>query len=187
MELRDVVLRLAIADDAPALAVLARRTFEDTFARDNRPEDIAQFVTKSFGEAQQRAEIADPEARTLFAELASGLVAFAQLRRQSPPEPSRSEPAVELQRFYVDHAWIGQGLAHRLMQRTLEEAVAMGAGVIWLGVWERNPRAIAFYKKEGFVDVGSHIFQLGADAQTDRVMLRQLRSEVAKGKGGHGT
>jgi GNAT superfamily N-acetyltransferase len=77
--------------------------------------------------------------------------------------------AVELVRFYVDQAWHGQGIAHTLMQKVRDEAARMKK-TMWLGVWERNLRAIRFYAKAGFVDVGSHMFQLGRDRQTDRIM-----------------
>jgi len=74
----------------------------------------------------------------------------------------------------VDHAWHGRGIAQRLMQATIDEAAAAGATTVWLGVWEHNARAIAFYGKHGFVDVGSHEFLVGSDPQTDRVMVRNL-------------
>ena len=81
---------------------------------------------------------------------------------------------IELWRFYVDREWHGRGIAGRLMKTILEEAAGTSAAAVWLGVWERNPRAIAFYRKSGFTDVGAHEFHLGADVQTDRVMVRDL-------------
>ena len=79
--------------------------------------------------------------------------------------------AYELHRFYVDRPSQGTGVAQRLMAAVQDAARAAGARHLWLGVWEHNPRAIRFYAKRGFVDVGSHDFVLGADRQTDRVML----------------
>ncbi len=61
-----------------------------------------------------------------------------------------------------------------LMQATLEAAVAAGARTLWLGVWEHNPRAIAFYRKFAFVEAGTHDFLLGRDRQTDLIMMRPL-------------
>ena len=49
-----------------------------------------------------------------------------------------------------------------------------GCDVVWLGVWERNPRAISFYRKVGFAEVGEHVFQLGSDPQRDVVMALTL-------------
>jgi ribosomal protein S18 acetylase RimI-like enzyme len=79
--------------------------------------------------------------------------------------------AIELVRFYVDAALQGRGLAHTLMQAALS-AAAQRARTMWLGVWERNARAIAFYAKWGFIDIGDHVFMLGSDRQTDRIMWR---------------
>ncbi len=169
---RDVVIRTAHAADAPALADLARRTFEDTFAADNDPANIETHVAHAFGAAQQASEIANPDIVTLVAETDGALVAFAQLRRRPAPACVRASRPIEVWRFYVERAWHGGGLATRLMDASLERAASLGADVVWLGVWERNPRAIRFYGKHGFVDVGTHVFQVGADAQTDRVMQR---------------
>jgi len=81
---------------------------------------------------------------------------------------------VEVWRFYVDRAWHGAGVARPLMDAALEAARELGAGSVWLSVWERNPRAIAFYTKCGFRDVGSKLFIVGSDRQTDRVMAREI-------------
>ena len=81
---------------------------------------------------------------------------------------------VEIYRFYVDATAHGTGVAQRLMSEALAAARDLGGTHAWLGVWERNPRAIAFYFKCGFRDVGRQLFQLGADSQTDRVLERRL-------------
>jgi ribosomal protein S18 acetylase RimI-like enzyme len=81
---------------------------------------------------------------------------------------------VELGRFYVDGSWHGRGLAPRLMAVVRDAARGLGGRTLWLAVWEHNPRAIAFYGKCGFRDVGAQTFVLGADLQTDRVMAGDL-------------
>ena len=81
---------------------------------------------------------------------------------------------IELWRFYVNRQWHGRGTAQALMARVTAEAGDTGAQTLWLGVWERNPRARAFYATCGFIDVGEHVFLFGTDPQTDRVMARPL-------------
>jgi ribosomal protein S18 acetylase RimI-like enzyme len=81
---------------------------------------------------------------------------------------------IEIQRIYVDAAWHGKGIAQALMASLIEAASARGADVAWLGVWERNPRAIAFYAKSGFSPLGSHVFVVGTDPQTDLILGRSL-------------
>ncbi|HEX8395460.1 MAG TPA: GNAT family N-acetyltransferase [Longimicrobium sp.] len=166
-------IRAAQPADAEALAELGARTFSDAFAADNRPEDMAAYMAQAYTPEQMAAELADPWIVTVVAESEGKLVAYAQVGRGSAPPCVTGDP-VELRRFYLDRAWQGSGLAAPLMAEAVRAASFLGGTTFWLGVWERNPRAIRFYTKHGFVDVGSHVFQLGSDAQTDRIMSRPL-------------
>lgn len=168
----NVVVRRGAPADAAALAELAARTFRETFAADNRPEDMALHLSQAYGPRQQGRELADPDIVTLVGDAAGELVAYAQLRRGPAPAGVAGEAPVELWRFYVAREWHGKGLARALMREVDAAAARLGARTLWLGVWERNPRAIAFYAKSGFVDVGSQVFMVGTDAQTDRIMAR---------------
>jgi ribosomal protein S18 acetylase RimI-like enzyme len=106
-----------------------------------------------------------------MAESFSDLVAFAQTREGMRRTRCRVPRRSRLLRFYVDRAWHGRGVAHTLMA-VFAAARARGAQTLWLGVWEHNARAIAFYHRHGFEDVGSHEFVLGTDRQIDRLMAR---------------
>jgi diamine N-acetyltransferase len=160
------MIRRATVADARTLAELGTRTFEETFGSANRREDIEAYLSRTYGEQKQKQEIDDPQMITLVAEEAGSLIAFAQMRVE--------KGRIEIARFYVDRPWQGRGLAHALMQAVIEEAKARQMETIWLGVWERNDRAIAFYRKCGFRDAGSQPFILGSDLQTDRVMIYEL-------------
>jgi diamine N-acetyltransferase len=163
---RKIMIRRAVSADAAALAELAARTFIDAFAAANRAEDIEAFVGATYGEVQQRREIENPDGITLLFEEDGVLHGFVQLRRT----PDSRDGEVEIARFYVDQTRHGRGVAPALMQETIATARELGASTVWLGVWEHNPRAIRFYEKSGFRDVGSHPFLLGTDLQTDRIM-----------------
>jgi len=167
-------IRRGVASDASALATFAARTFHETFAADNRPEDMAAHIASSFGVAQQTRELGDPDVATLLAFRGDALVAFAQLRRKTPPACVAQSRPIELQRFYVDRPVHGTGVAQALMAAARQAARELGGEHLWLGVWERNPRAIAFYAKTGFRDVGSTVFHVGPDRQTDRVLVASL-------------
>ena len=175
----DVVIRSGELADAEALAELAERTFRETFEADNRPEDIALYISQTYGPAQQRQELADANISTFLTHAAGELVAFAQLRREPAPDCVAGEAPIELLRFYVAREWHGRGLAQLLMRRVENAAAAVGAQTLWLGVWERNERAKSFYRKCGFADVGTHVFMLGTDAQTDRIMAKVIGSSPA--------
>jgi ribosomal protein S18 acetylase RimI-like enzyme len=92
----------------------------------------------------------------------------------TPPAAVGGPAPLELKRLYVARAWHGRGVAQALMNAALDAARARSAGTLWLGVWERNPRAVRFYEKYGFARVGEHTFVLGADAQTDWILARPL-------------
>jgi GNAT superfamily N-acetyltransferase len=177
------IIRPGAITDASALAALAARTFHDTFATENTPEDMALHMASAYGTPQQHTELADPDITTLLVELDGQLTGYAQLRSGPPPECVTGDSPIELWRFYVDRAWHGRGVAHELMRRVELEAHRRGARTLWLGVWERNPRARAFYEKCGFVDVGSHVFMVGTDPQIDRIMVRTVPAQSTETHG----
>ncbi len=168
----ETIIRRAVADDAAALAALAERTFIDAFGARNRPEDLALHCAASYGEAIQRGEILDDALATFVAEGSGGFSGYLQLAWGTPPPDIVSARPVEIRRFYVDAPWHGRGLAQALMATAVEFAATRDADLLWLGVWEENPRGIAFYRKCGFAVVGSHVFLVGSDPQRDLLMTR---------------
>jgi ribosomal protein S18 acetylase RimI-like enzyme len=171
-------IRSATLQDAEGLSRLAATTFRDTFEAENSPEDMEQYVAEAFTPRQQADEIADPLSTILVAErrVASGgeLVGYAHLVSGPSPELVTGPAPIELKRLYVARAWHGKGVAQALMDAALDAARARAAKTLWLGVWERNPRAAAFYEKYGFVRVGEHSFILGSDVQTDWILARPV-------------
>lgn len=169
-----MTIRRGTAADAATLAALARETFFDTFAATNDATDMAIHLERAYGVAQQTAELTDPGVITLLVEEAAQAVAYAQLRTGHVPECVTGAGPLELWRFYVRRDWHGRGVAQTLMARVIAEAGQAGAQTLWLGVWEHNHRARAFYGKCGFADAGEHVFLFGTDPQTDRIMAKPL-------------
>ena len=168
------VVRQAIADDADLLAELGARTFCETFAAHNSAEDIAVYLASAFGPALQAIELADPASLFLIAEVDGIAAGYAKLKPGDPPPGVTDEQPVELVRLYVAQEWLGRSVGAALMQACIDEARQKGYHTVWLGVWEHNDRARAFYRKWKFREVGTHIFQLGGDAQTDILMERSI-------------
>jgi len=168
-------IRPATEADVAALTEFGARTFRESFGKDNTAEDMEKHLASAWRTDLQRDEILDPSIDTLIArDLRGNLGGFAMMReRHSPPGVSVLRP-VELWRFYVDKPWQGRVLAQALMNAVEASARARGGRELWLGVWERNERAQAFYRKCGFEKVGEQIFVVGSDPQTDHVMLRKL-------------
>jgi ribosomal protein S18 acetylase RimI-like enzyme len=160
--------------DARRLAALAEATFRDAFATVNAPEDVDLHCRTSYGEALQAAEIADPDMVTLLCEQDDELVGFAQVRWGGAPACVVADAPGEIQRLYVRRDRHGSGVAHQLMSACLVEMTRRRCDVAWLGVWEHNPRAIAFYRKFGFQEVGEHVFAVGNDPQRDLVLARPV-------------
>lgn len=171
------MIRMATAAEAETLARFADRTFREAFAVDNRPDDMDAYCTAAFETDAMRGYLSDASLTTLVMIADDGsLAAYAQLRPKAPDQAATlPEPLLELWRFYVDTVHHGRGIARQLMEAVIDVARGRGAATLWLGVWERNTRAQAFYRKSGFVVVGSHTFVLGADVQTDCLMARSLR------------
>jgi ribosomal protein S18 acetylase RimI-like enzyme len=169
-------IRRAEEGDALALSLLAEATFRAAFAESTSPENMLLHCAANYGQALQLAEIREPSRETWVAEADKRLVAYVQLRLDAASSVASGERPVEVQRFYVDASQHGTGLAHQLMADVFARAEAARAAQLWLGVWERNPRALAFYRKWGFEVVGEHIFKLGDDLQRDLIMRRDVES-----------
>ena len=167
-------IRTARPGDAGRLAQLAETTFRDTFGAENTAQDMDLHCRVNYGEAIQAAEISRQDMLTLLAEAHGELAGFAQLRWGDAPDCVRGRTPGEIQRLYVARDWHGKGVAQALMQASLEAMRTRGSDVVWLGVWERNARASAFYRKSGFVETGDHVFAVGTDPQRDIVMARTV-------------
>jgi GNAT superfamily N-acetyltransferase len=173
-------VRLATARDAAALARAAAAFFRDTFGAANRSEDMDAYVPAAFSEERQAAELSAPDARIWLAvDPTDAIAGYVHLRLGAavPAAASLScDRPAEIARLYADRRWHGHGLGPRLMAAAVSTAREWGADVLWLGVWQQNARAIAFYEKQGFVVVGAQDFLLGADRQRDHVMALRLTS-----------
>ena len=177
----DISVRVATVDDAPLIADLAARTFRETFGPDNTADDMTAYLARSFGLSKQRRELADPSVSYLLASVGDDIAGYAMLQDSRGEAPAcvarkddESAAPVELVRFYVTSQWHGRGVAQSLMSVCFDQARSRGGRTLWLGVWERNARAIKFYEKCGFRDVGAQVFWLGGDRQMDRVLVRSL-------------
>lgn len=173
----DVIsIRLATVNDAKLLTDLAYTTFWDAFADHpkNAPDDLAVYMQQAFSEEQITAELADAKSIFLLAEVDGKLAGYAKLIVESSEDGITAQNPIELSRLYSHQEYLGKGVGQGLMNKGFELAKSNKHDVMWLGVWEYNPRAQAFYTKNGFREVGKHTFQLGTDPQTDLLMQKEL-------------
>jgi ribosomal protein S18 acetylase RimI-like enzyme len=179
----------ARAAEAVDLSAFAIRCFEATFAAFNSRENMDAYLDSALRPTHFRALLESTDAsasppglryelwrarRPHVGREPGEIIAYSMLATDEPPPCVGGECPIELRRLYVDHAYHGAGLAQAMMARVMERARIRGAKTIWLGVWERNFRAQAFYQKWGFERVGEKVFVVGDDPQIDWVMARPL-------------
>jgi diamine N-acetyltransferase len=171
-----LTIRQATVEDARVLTDLAYTTFWDAFAHHpkNAPDDLNHYMRQAFNQEQIAAELVDEKNIFLIADLDGEAAGYSKIVIDNIEPGIVAERPVELSRLYSHQKHLGQGIGQNLMDACFERARSEGRDVMWLGVWEYNPRAQRFYEKNGFRVVGSHVFQLGKDAQTDLLMQREL-------------
>lgn len=171
-----MIIRRATSDDATLLTDLSYTTFWDAFANHpkNAPDDLAHYMRQAFSTEQIAAELADSNSIFLIASIDDKPAGYAKLIVGSIEDGITAARPIELSRLYSHQEYLGRGVGQNLMDACFEFAKSQDHDVMWLGVWEFNPRAHRFYEKNGFRVVGKHTFQLGSDPQTDLLMQREL-------------
>lgn len=168
----ELVLRDGAPQDAALLAAFWRERYAATFGHLYRPEDLAAFFTASYGAAQQGADLAEPGSAHRLVFQDGALCSACQTGPLKLPIDPGDVRAWELRRLYLTAAQQGSGLADQLMDWAFNEARARGAEAIYLGAWERNHRALAFYRRHGFAVVGRYLYPVG-EARDEELILRR--------------
>ncbi|MEW6362687.1 MAG: GNAT family N-acetyltransferase [Acidobacteriota bacterium] len=174
--INEISVRFASVKDAGLIARLAETTFRDAFQDHpkNAPHDLEAYISQAFTQEQIGSELADSRNVFMIAEIGGEAAGYAKLTKGKTEPGITARMPIELSRLYSHQKFLGKGVGQRLLEECFRFAGSEGFDVIWLGVWEYNPRARRFYEKNGFRYVGSHIFQLGTDAQTDLLMQKEV-------------
>lgn len=149
-------------------------TFYNAFIAQNNEADMLLYMKKAFSEQQLKKELLQVDSTFYLAKIAGQTVGYLKINVGAAQNEAVGDAALEIERIYIDTAFIGQGIGRQLMQKALEIAQALGKEKVWLGVWEHNLKAIEFYKKQGFQLFGKHPFILGNDPQTDFLMEKKI-------------
>lgn len=160
-------------NDIPDLYQIARTTFIETFADSNTKEDMQEYLETRLTEKQLRKEFEDSKSEFFIARSGSEPVGYLKVNSGTAQTELNEQESLEIERIYVSSVYHGQRVGQLLYDKALEIAILNNKTSIWLGVWEKNPRAIRFYEKNGFVAFDTHIFKMGNDEQTD-VMMRKV-------------
>lgn len=172
--MKSIELKKVTCIDIDRLQKIGRQTFFETFASENNEENMKKYLDEGFSIEQLTAELNDNNAEFYFATLDDNVIGYLKLNFGPSKTELQDDKGLEIERIYVLKDFHGKSVGQLLYDKAIEIARQKCAAYVWLGVWEENFRAINFYKKNGFVPFGKHIFKLGSDNQNDIMMKRTL-------------
>ncbi len=170
----EIEIKKVTIEELQVLQDISRQTFSETFSATNTEADMQQYLDESFSAGKLAAELSNPDSEFFFAWAGGSVIGYIKLNFDSAQTEIKDSRGMEIERIYVGRKFQGMHAGQVLFKKSLERAKDSKLAYIWLGVWEKNERAIAFYKKNGFRVFGTHLFRLGQDEQTDLMMKLQL-------------
>ena len=170
------ILRCGI-NDLDQLHEISCRTFVETYGEDNTPENMKSHLATVFNKGRLARELLDPKVKYYFANVNGAVVGYLKLNFEGAQTEIKDNESVEIERIYVLKEHQGKKIGKCLMDKALEVARSSDKTCIWLGVWERNVKAIGFYERNGMKKFGTHVFRLGAEEQMDILMRLELTPE----------
>ncbi|WP_078596504.1 GNAT family N-acetyltransferase [Evansella clarkii] len=168
-------IRKCTVADLQKLQEISTVTFNETFKDQNSPENMKAYVEKAFNLEQLEKEVLHPNSQFYIIFVKNELAGYLKVNTSNAQSEEMGEEAIEIERIYIINTFHKQGLGKQLLNKAIEIAEEQNKKKIWLGVWEKNENAIAFYKKLGFVQTGAHSFYMGDEEQTDYIMVKTLR------------
>lgn len=161
-------------NDIELLQQVGRQTFAETFSAGNTEENMTKYLEEGFSVEKLTGELHNPDSEFYFAVNDQDVIGYLKLNFGNSQTELKDSRALEIERIYVLKEFHGKNIGQLLYEKAIQIARQKNAEYVWLGVWEENPRAISFYKKNGFVEFDKHLFKLGNDEQTDIMMKLQL-------------
>ncbi len=168
-----ITLQKVTPNEIDQLQEIGKQTFYETFAGSNSVKDMQKYLDKSFSETKLTAELTDKDSAFFFAKHVNKVIGYLKVNFGQSQTELKDDKALEIERIYVLRQFHGKKVGQMLYDQAIQIARQKNAEYVWLGVWEENPRAISFYKKNGFVEFDKHVFKLGNDEQTD-IMMKLL-------------
>lgn len=160
--------------DVNKLQDISLETFDETFRNQNSPENMEDYLQKAFNLNQLKKEMSNHSSQFFFVYLNKELAGYLKINRMDAQSEQMGEDSIEIERIYIKGKFQKHGLGQFLMNKAIEIAKKESKKKIWLGVWEKNEKAIGFYQKNGFVRTGAHSFYMGNEEQIDYIMTKTL-------------
>ena len=175
-KMTDIEIQKVTLNDIDRLQKIGRQTFYETFSAGNSEENMTKYLAEGFSIEKLTTELSDNNAEFYFATLDDNVIGYLKLNFGQSQTELQDDKGLEIERIYVLKDFHGKSVGQILYDKAIEDAKLKNSDFVWLGVWEENPRAINFYKKNSFVEFDKHIFKLGNDEQTDIMMKLKLNS-----------
>ncbi|NMI05310.1 GNAT family N-acetyltransferase [Paenibacillus sp. SZ31] len=156
------------------LQEISYETFNETFKAQNSPENMKAYLEKAFGLEQLETELSIADSQFLFIYVNHKVAGYMKVNINDAQSEKMGEESLEIERVYIKKVFQKHGLGKVLLHKAIEMAIEHDKRNIWLGVWEKNENAIAFYEKMGFVQTGAHTFVMGDEEQIDFIMTKTI-------------
>lgn len=173
-----VTLRKCSIEDIETIQQIGRQTYFETFVAYNTEENMNDYLQKAFADSKLHKELKNPASEFYVAEKDGKVAAYLKINQSSAQTEPMDSDHLEIERIYVLKEFQKLGLGKLLYDKALERAKELAKSKIWLGVWENNHNALAFYSKIGFERIGQHSFFMGDDEQIDYILLKVVKEEV---------
>ncbi|CAA0190805.1 GNAT family N-acetyltransferase [Tenacibaculum maritimum] len=160
--------------DLEKLILLSKKTYADSFSESNSTENMNDYLKKAFNKQQLEKEIVNTESKFYFIKYNSEIAGYLKLNFGNSQTDIKDSNAMEIERIYILNKFQRKKIGQYLLDFAMEIANHRKLKYIWLGVWKKNLKAIKFYRKNGFKKNGSHPFKMGAETQTDDIMVKNI-------------
>lgn len=172
--LMTIKIKKCTLEDSHRLQEISYETFNETFKHQNSPENMNAYLERAFSLKQLEKELSNISSQFFFIYFHNQVAGYLKVNTNDAQSEKMGDDALEIERIYIRSKFQKRGLGKYLLNKAMEIAVERNKKKIWLGVWEKNEHAIAFYKKMGFVQTGAHSFNMGDEEQTDFIMTKSL-------------
>ncbi|SEM51511.1 Ribosomal protein S18 acetylase RimI [Mesobacillus persicus] len=169
-----ISIKKCTLEDLLILQKISYETFNDTFKDQNSPENMDAYMERAFNLGQLEKELANFSSEFFFVYLHNEVAGYLKVNTNGAQSEEMGDDSLEIERIYIKNIFQKHGLGKHLLHKAMELAMEGNKHKIWLGVWEKNENAIAFYERMGFVQTGAHSFYMGDEEQTDFIMEKTL-------------
>ena len=171
-----ITLTRCTLEDSQMLQEIGCETFKETFENQNSPENMTSYLEEAFNIKQVENELSNPSSQFFFVSVHDEVAGYLKVNTGDAQSEEMDDDSLEIERIYIIHKFQKLGLGKYLFNKALDIAFKENKSRIWLGVWEKNKKAISFYSRLGFVQTGEHSFFMGDEEQTDFIMVKRLQS-----------